>query len=78
MRYESFFQIHIFIDGTAKLLLKTVSAHIASELKFCQVISVNVERTISTYEKNLNNRRHNLTTEHVEQYPIFHVYKSIK
>lgn len=42
------------------------------------VTSVDVERSFSTYKNILNDRKHNLTTEHLEEYLIVNVYKNIK
>lgn len=71
-------QIDSFINGTAELLPETISANIAPKFKYCPVTSVDVERSFSTYKNILNDRRHNLTTEHLEQYLVVYVYKNNK
>lgn len=76
--FEHLCQIDSFINGPTEVLPENISANIAPKFKFCPVTSVDVERSFSTYKNILNDRRHNLTTEHLEQYLIVNVYKNIK
>lgn len=56
---------------------KNLNSSAILKIKFCPVISVGVEWTCLTFNnKNiLNDRGHNLTTEHVKEYLIVYVYK---
>lgn len=74
--FEPLCQIDSFINGTGELLPETISANIAPKFKYCPVTSVDVERSFSTYKNILSDRRHNLTTQHLEQYLIVYVYKN--
>lgn len=73
--FEPLCKIDSFINGAGEMLPSTVSPNIAPKFKFCPVTSVDVERSFSAYKNLLSDRRHNLSTEHLEQYLVVHIFK---
>lgn len=73
--FEPLCQIDNFINGAGEILPGTISSRIAPEFKFCPATSVDVERSFSAYKNILSDRRHNLSTEHLEQYLVIYVFK---
>ena len=51
--FNSLSQIDSFINGTVEFLPETLNANITPNFKNCTVISVDVERTFSTYNMKL-------------------------
>lgn len=74
--FESLCQINSFIKGSENILPEVISAKNAPKFKYCPVTSADVERSFSVYKNILSDQRHNLTTEHLEQYLIVSVYNS--
>lgn len=67
-----------FINGMSELLPETISANIVPKFKYCQVTSIDVERSFSTFKNILTNQKHNLSTENLEQYLIVNICMSTK
>lgn len=71
---EAFGKVGKVLEGKNVALPEGISPGDAAALKFCPLVSVDVERSFSVYKSILSDRRHHLTKENLSKIMICHCF----